>query len=287
MLMLTYVSIKDVKVVHLHHKQIVAAVPGKASVRPLHRNGSFLNWIGHDHVASLIETHVQTLWLGVDQIHIDTADVVSSPKVLLGLLSRHRVCRTSAPNFFPLHLVSTAQIKGDDESWDLSNLQIVVSRGEANDVKAYVAVSSLFRKYVAYCNVITPGFGMTETCTGAIFNLGCPDYGVERNYAVASLGKCMKGIEIRLITDSRLTATDEPGDLEVRGDMIFDGYYRNPEATADAFPSQDGSFYTRNQACIDSSGYLCLICRNKEVININDVRSYSRHCSAARAGNRL
>ncbi|KAI0173697.1 acyl-protein synthetase [Hypoxylon sp. FL1284] len=276
MLMLTSGSTGNAKAVRLTHRQVLAAISGKASVRSLHSDGPFLNWIGLDHVASLVEIHIQALWLGVDQVHVNAADVVSSPHVFLDLLSRHRVCRTFAPNFFLGRLVSTAQADSVPKhgrcSWDLSNLQVVASGGEANDVKTCAAAASLFHKFGACSNVVTPGFGMTETCAGAIFNLSCPDYDVERGHAVACLGKCMKGIEMRVVVGSRLAADEEPGDLEVRGDVVFDGYYRNSKATEDAFPSHDGWFRTGDQATINADGSLCLIGRKKEVININGIK---------------
>lgn len=275
-LMLTSGSTGNAKAVCLTHKQVIAAISGKASVRPLRHDGPFLNWIGLDHVASLVEIHIQALFLAVDQVHVHAADVVSSPKVFLDLLSRHRVSRTFAPNFFLGQLVSTTQAQSGFEpysvTWDLSNLQMVASGGEANDLKTCAAASSLFQRYGARQNVLTPGFGMTETCAGSIFNLACPDYDIEQGYTVASLGKCMKGIEMRVSVDSRLATTDEPGDLEVRGEVVFDGYYRNPRATADAFPSKDGWFRTGDQASIDNTGNLRLIGRKDDIININGIK---------------
>jgi acyl-CoA synthetase (AMP-forming)/AMP-acid ligase II/thioesterase domain-containing protein len=271
MLMLTSGSTGNAKAVRLSHRQVLAAISGKASVRQLQRGGAFLNWIGLDHVASLIEIHIQAMWLGVSQIHVHAADVVSSPHVFLDLLTRHHVCRTFAPNFFLGRLVSTV-LEEDDKDWDLTQLQVVASGGEANDVKTCIAASSLFERYGAPRNVITPGFGMTETCAGAIFNLACPDYDAARGHIVASLGKCMTGIEMRIVVDSRLASLEEIGNLEVRGDVVFDGYYRNPGATANAFPSRDGWFRTGDQGGIDLGGNLRLIGRKKDVININGIK---------------
>lgn len=276
MIMLTSGSTGNAKAVPLTHKQVLAAISGKASVRPLHRDRSFLNWISLDHVASLVEIHIQALWLGVDQIHVNTADIVSSPKSFLDLLSIHRVCRTFAPNFFLARLVSTVSLEPtraiDADTWDLSNLQVVASGGEANDIKTCVTASLLFERYGACRNAITPGFGMTETCAGSIFNLNCPDYEVESGGNMACLGKCMNGIEMRITVGSRLAAPGEPGDLEVQGDVVFKGYYHNPKATADAFPSRDGWFRTGDEAYLDSNGNLCLVGRAKEVININGLK---------------
>ena len=59
--------------------------------------------------------------------------------------------------------------------------------------------------------------------------------------------------------------------LEMRGAPIFDGYYRNPEATAEAFTS-DGWFRTGDQAFVDSEGNLNLIGRSRETLNVNGVK---------------
>ncbi|KAI1207203.1 acyl-protein synthetase [Annulohypoxylon truncatum] len=273
-LMLTSGSTGMPKAVRLSHKQILAAVAGKASVRQLPRKRPFFNWIGLDHVASLVEIHIQSLWLGVDQIHAHAADVVSSPKTFLSLLHRHRVSQTFAPNFFLAKLVTTMQPEESDEDWDFSNLAWLASGGEDNDVDTCVAASALLQRYGAPRNVITAGFGMTETCAGAIFNLNCPDYDVKLGRSVASLGMCMNGIEMRVTVPGRglqLASPNEAGNLEVRGNVVFDGYYRNPKATAEAFTS-DGWFRTGDQAMIDNQGYLSLIGRVKDIININGAK---------------
>ncbi|KAI1807229.1 acetyl-CoA synthetase-like protein [Daldinia bambusicola] len=272
MLMLTSGSTGNTKAVSFTHKQALAAISGKAAARVLPRDRPFLNWIGLDHVAGLLEMHLQPLWLGVDQIHVSAADVVPSPGIFLDLLSQHRVSRTFAPNFFLAKLVSAVGSPENDPAWDLSCLVCVASGGEANDIKTCLAASSLFSMYGAPHNVITPGFGMTETCAGAIFNLNCPEYDDTRGHLVASLGKCMSGIEMRITTSKgSLTVLNEPGDLEVRGPVVFKNYYRNQTATSEAFTS-DHWFRTGDRGVIDSNGYLTLVGRAKDVININGVK---------------
>ncbi|OTA89514.1 hypothetical protein M434DRAFT_23340 [Hypoxylon sp. CO27-5] len=273
-LMLTSGSTGNAKAVRLTHRQIFAAVSGKASVRPLNLDGPFLNWIGLDHVASLVEIHIQALWLGVSQVHVHAADIVASPQLFLDLLSRHHIARSFAPNFFLAKLVAmTGSDTTQPDRWDLSNLTVLASGGEANDVQTCVAASDLLMRHGSMRNVITPGFGMTETCAGAIFNLNCPDYDVAKGRTVASLGQCMRGIEMR-VTDTETgkpAAPSSPGYLELRGAVVFDGYYRNPSATAEAF-TVNGWFRTGDQASIDMEGNLSLTGRLKDVININGVK---------------
>ncbi|KAI2602758.1 hypothetical protein GGR54DRAFT_633796 [Hypoxylon sp. NC1633] len=276
-LMLTSGSTGTPKAVCLSHQQILSAVSGKASVRALPAGRPFLNWVGLDHVASLVEIHLQAMWLGVDQIHVHAADILSSPITFLDLLDRHRVSRSFAPNFFLAKLVSATMSAPKSWKWDLSSLTILASGGEANDVEICVELDSLLQRYGAPCSVLTPGFGMTETCAGAIFNLDCPNYDVNMNHTTASLGKCMRGIEMRITASqdsSKLAQPGEPGNLEVRGEVVFNAYYRNAEATAQSF-SPDGWFRTGDQGVVDQEGNLSLVGRVKDVFNVNGVKVMS------------
>jgi acyl-CoA synthetase (AMP-forming)/AMP-acid ligase II/thioesterase domain-containing protein len=286
MLMLTSGSTGNAKAVVLTHGQVLASVSGKMGACVLPVDRPFLNWIGLDHVGAFVEIHLHALWANEDQIHVQAADIVARPTYFLDLLSRHRVSRSFAPNFFLASLVKAAGVVSTTtSSWDLSDLTFLVSGGEANDIKTCVAASTLLEMYGARRGVLAPGFGMTETCAGSIYNTRCPDYDLARGYKVACLGKCIKGMEMRVTLrlrrrdgkpepsglDTVLAQPNQPGDLEVRGDMVFKEYYRNPAATADAF-THDGWFRTGDLALVDSEGNLCLVGRVKEVINILGVK---------------
>ncbi|KAM4056185.1 AMP-binding enzyme [Hirsutella rhossiliensis] len=261
MLMLTSGSTGNAKAVKLSHRQILAASAAKASVRRLPPDRPFLNWIGLDHVASLVEIHIQALYLGLDQVHVHAADMTPSPTVFLDLLVSATQEETTPPT---------------SPRWDLRDLVILASGGEANDTLVCRAAASLLARHGAPPNVITPGFGMTETCAGAIFNLDCPVYDVEHKHAFTSVGECIKGVEMRVTIPARngevvLASCGQPGDLQVRGPVVFDGYYRNEEATAEAFTS-DAWFRTGDRAMVDSQGNLTMMSRAKDVVNINGVK---------------
>ncbi|GAP91480.2 putative AMP-binding & Acyl-protein [Rosellinia necatrix] len=263
MLMLTSGSTGNAKAAQFTHRQVLAAVAGKSLLRKLPGDRSFLNWIGLDHVAGLIEVHLQALSLGMDQVHVSATDIVPSPKTFLDLLSRHRVSHTFAPNFFLAKLVSSiGPLETADGVWDLSSLISIISGGEANDTRTCLAASALFEKYGARSGVIITGFGMTETCAGCIYNVNCPEYDVTRGYAYASVGKCISGTQMRVT---------ESGELQVRGASVFSGYYNNQMATEQAFTA-DNWFRTGDQGFIDSNGNLRLTGRTKDIVNINGVK---------------
>ena len=275
-LMLTSGSSGNSKAVCLSHEQIFAAIKGKASVVKLDTRNAFLNWVGLDHVAGLIEIHLQAMYLGMDQVHVPAATVITNPSSFLNLVSRHRVSRSFAPNFYLAKLRQS--IESNDprigKDLDLSCLSYLASGGEPNHTEMCSAVASLLHhKYGAPKNAVIPGFGMTETCAGAIFNTNFPAYDTRNGFEFASVGKCMPGIHMRITRAgaTTLALSGEPGDLEVSGSVLFTKYYNNALATDDAFTA-DGWFKTGDQGIIDSAGYLRLIGRSKEVININGVK---------------
>jgi long-chain acyl-CoA synthetase len=56
----------------------------------------------------------------------------------------------------------------------------------------------------------------------------------------------------------------DDNELLVRGGVVFGGYWRNEEATKDAFT--DGWFHTGDLGAIDADGFLTIIGRKKEII---------------------
>ena len=271
LLMLTSGSTGDAKAVCLSHGQILSAINGKSSVIQLPEGGSFLNWIGTDHVASMIEIHLQALLVGVSQVHVHATDILMDPIEFIRLIEKHRVSRTFAPNFFLARLRTALESTDVASDWDLSSIRYIASGGEANVTDTCVAVTSLLTKYGAPQRTIIPGFGMTETCAGSIFNTDCPNYDIQNHLELASVGDCMPGIAMRITDGPRILPADETGDLEVKGAAVFKEYFNNEHATAEAFTA-DGWFKTGDQGFIDASGCLNLAGRAKDTVIVNGVK---------------
>ena len=77
-----------------------------------------------------------------------------------------------------------------------------------------------------------------------------------------SCGKPVAGCQIRI--DSR-NPYKEPGEIQVKGDNVFLGYYKNKEATRQSF-TNDGWYKTGDMGVIDNDGYLYLRGRSKCMI---------------------
>lgn len=101
----------------------------------------------------------------------------------------------------------------------------------------------------------TVGYGMTE-CAPII------TYSKWYRTRKRSCGQPVKGMEIRIVSDNPHKV---PGEIQVRGTNVFLGYYKNEQATKEAF-TEDGWFRTGDIGVVDNDGYLYLRGRSKCMI---------------------
>lgn len=95
---------------------------------------------------------------------------------------------------------------------------------------------------------ITEGFGMSETSGLATVN-----YPFKRS-KIGTVGRPAKGTKIKISPD---------GELLIGGDCVVQGYYKEPEKTAETF--KDGWMHTGDMGEIDADGYLKITGRVKEL----------------------
>jgi long-chain acyl-CoA synthetase len=99
------------------------------------------------------------------------------------------------------------------------------------------------------CGVpIMEGYGMTETSTVATVNT-LPEH------RFGSVGKPIPGQEVKIAED---------GEVLLRGPNIFQGYYKNEEATNETL--EEGWLHTGDLGSIDEDGFLFITGRKKDII---------------------
>lgn len=114
---------------------------------------------------------------------------------------------------------------------------------------------------------IYEGYGMTETTSLISTNLGC-------GIRPGSVGPPVEGVEVMLV-DADGTVVDEgdTGEVAVRGPGVFAGYFEDKDAT-DQVLTADGWLWTGDLAACDDNGYLFIVDRVKNVINVSGFNVY-------------
>ena len=112
-------------------------------------------------------------------------------------------------------------------------------------------------------------YGMTETN----MNTSNPLDGERKP---GTVGPPLPGVDVRVVDDSgKLVPGNEIGNLQVRGDHVFRGYWRLPDKTADDF-TDDGFFNTGDKASIDSDGYVSIVGRAKDLVITGGLNVYPK-----------
>ena len=209
------------------------------------------------HVNSWGAPHIMTLQ-GARHVMIRKFD----PATVLALVERERVTHLHMVPAMVIALLNHPHFS----QCDVSSVRELMTGG------APVAPTLLrdVEQKIPGC-VAMGGYGLTET-SPVISTARIKDHlagdSKERNlYRKATAGYAVAGSEIRVFDlDGHDVAWDgrEVGEVVVRGDVVMEGYWRQPEATAAAI--RDGWFHTGDLATIDEEGYILIVDRSKDMI---------------------
>ncbi len=122
------------------------------------------------------------------------------------------------------------------------NLKIMVSGSAALQQR-------LTRVFAAAGMPIMEGYGLTETSPVVSVN----DYR-DGGFRPGTVGKIIDGVDVKFA---------ENGELLVKGPNVMQGYYKDPEKTAEVI--EDGWFHTGDKGEIDADGFLRITGRTKEM----------------------
>jgi len=97
--------------------------------------------------------------------------------------------------------------------------------------------------------LLVEGYGLTECTTAASTN-------TRSAFRFGTVGKPLPGFEVKLAED---------GELLIRSETVFQGYFKDPEATAEVL-DEDGWLRTGDIAEIDDDGFITITDRKKDII---------------------
>lgn len=164
--------------------------------------------------------------------------------------------------FVGLNTLFVALCNRDDfKALDFSSLKLTISGGMAltkTAAEQWKAVTG---------SDIAEGYGLTETSPVATFN-------PLRAIQLGSIGKPVGSTEIKVIDENgRSLVTGKAGELCIRGPQVMKGYWQQPEETAKVLTA-DGWFRTGDVAVIQDDGYVRIVDRKKDMINMSGFNVY-------------
>jgi acyl-CoA synthetase (AMP-forming)/AMP-acid ligase II len=141
------------------------------------------------------------------------------------------------------------------EQRDLSSVRLIINGGEKMPVPLIERIQRTFPS--AW---FADAYGLTETVSGDTF--------LDRESIVTKLGSvgrpCLH-LELEIWDDDgRPVPAGKRGEIVLRGPKVFQGYWRDPEATTQAFAG--GWFHTGDIGVQDEDGYLFIVDRLKDMI---------------------
>jgi long-chain acyl-CoA synthetase len=182
-----------------------------------------------------------------------------TPEKVLEVLQRDRVTVFEGVPTMYVALLGAP----DAGRYDVSALRLCVSGGAALPVEVMRGFERSFG-----C-VVLEGYGLSETSPVASFNH--PD----RPRKAGSIGTPIAGVEMRLVDESgRDVPAGGTGEIAIRGHNVMKGYWRRPDATAEAIP--DGWFRSGDLARTDDDGYYFIVDRRNDLIIRGGYNVYPR-----------
>ena len=234
---------------HTHHSAMATIVYPSVWGNSQH-NGVQLVSVPMFHVTGMQVCMNAAIYLGATQVIMTRWDRRTAAQ----LIERHGITAWRNIPTMVVDLLSDPDI----EQYDLSSLKAIGGGGAA--MPAAIAAKLENKLGLQY----SEGYGLSETLSAT-----------HMNPPAAPKAQCL-GIPI-IGVDSRVVDVDtlrelgvgEVGEIVLNGEQVFQGYWRRPEATNEAFFELDGKrfFRTGDLGYYDEEGYFFLVDRVKRMIN--------------------
>jgi fatty-acyl-CoA synthase len=199
------------------------------------------------HVGSMDLPATGTLYAGGSLVILRRFD----PIPVLEAIHKERVTNT----WFPPTMVNMLFQEPTFNRYDVSSIRFIIDGGEKMPLPLINRIKEKFPN--AW---FADAYGLTETVSGDTFL--SRDKMIEK---IGSVGKPVVQLRVRIVDEE---GKDVPagslGEIVLRGPKVFKGYWKNPEATAEAI--KNGWFHTGDIGTLDAEGYLYIVDRKKDII---------------------
>ncbi|GGC67648.1 long-chain-fatty-acid--CoA ligase [Undibacterium terreum] len=186
------------------------------------------------------------------------------PDAALAAMEKHKVTIFAG---VPTMYIALLNLPGAEQRHDLKEIASHLRLGASGGAALPVEVIHQFEEKFGI--KILEGYGLSETSPVATFSY------MDVPSIPGSVGQPALGVEVRIVNEN-----DEPqppgerGEIVVRGHNVMKGYYKRPEATAEAI--RNGWFHTGDIGKTDEQGNFYVVDRLKDMIIRGGFNVYPR-----------
>jgi amino acid adenylation domain-containing protein len=282
------------KGVVLTHANLLANIDDILAAVDYTEADTFLSWKPITHDFGMIAFHLAPIVAGSDQIRIATEVFIWNPSLWFAAADKYRASILGSPNFGYRHFLKLYRKGKKKPSWDLSCIKVILNGAEPISAE----LCEEFRRELACFGLpphcITPGYGLAE---GSLIASLCPiDEGIRtmtvdrhhlrvgdrlqpvepgspQSITFVDCGLPFPKTDIRITGKGRLPLPeDQVGHIEIRGDAVTSGYYRDPQSTA-ALIGPGGWLDTQDLGVL-REGRLFVVGRVKEMLIIGGINYF-------------
>jgi acyl-CoA synthetase (AMP-forming)/AMP-acid ligase II len=240
----------------LHHEGIAAFGLAQNEIWPAnpHRN---LNFLPVNHIGCVCDITAPCLVAGGTLHFMEQFDPASAMRMIE---SKQLTIWGSVPSVFAMQLATP-----EFATTNLSSLQLILWEGAAMP-------GDMIEELLKIGPPMATNYGMTESVSGITVLPPTRDPELLAN----SVGGAFPGVDIRLTDfDGNEVADGEPGEVTFKSRYACHGYWRRPEATAEAFTA-DGYFKSGDLAVRRPDGRYRVVGRLKEMYKSGGYNVYPR-----------
>jgi len=286
-------STGDPKGVCLTHANLLCNIGDIIESLAITGADTLLSWMPLTHDMGLIGFHLTGITAGIDSINIPTDVFIKRPLVWMEKVMEYKATVSYSPSSGMQYFISGME-RNSGYDPDLKSLRLVVNGAETISADICDRFIRMLRPYGFPENGVAAAYGLAEASVevsvqpvgtamrqywlkrkklnpGDLVELTEPDD--PEGVRFVDVGCAVASTEVR-ICDER----DEPlpdhaiGHVQIRGENVTKGYYRNPEATKKLFTA-DGWLRTGDLG-FRRSGRIVITGRWKNIIIINGQNYY-------------
>ena len=256
-------------------------------------NDRIYSWLPLYHDMGLIACFILPMVLHVPVLMQSPIDWVMHPETMLQIISKHRCTLGWMPNF-AFQFVPRRTPKNRWHDYDLSSLRALINCSEPVRAPSMMEFRNAFGASGLNSNVLQSSYAMAENVfavTQSEVNSSGPRRiwvdaqlfrsqqraapvaeGTSGSLSFVSSGRQLPNHELRIAShSSEMPGGAGVGEILIKSDCLFDGYYNRPDLTADSI--KDGWYHTGDLGfCLE--GELFVVGRKKDLLIVSGENIY-------------